>query len=196
MRRKWLWGSIVAALFGLAGMGLAVAQSGGDDEDAGDTGSEDAAVSGRSTADLSAPEQLGEAERIQSHANSLSERVLGMLDEARREGDIVRATCLDDKLTQINAHLRTLGDRVESLSESVDTGDDARRNHEFTVVSVLGQNFTQLERDANECIGSSLYETGTTRVITEIDPGTPEEDPSLIPVPPTAAPGIPPSASL
>jgi hypothetical protein len=188
MRRKWLWGSIVAALFGLAGMGFAGAQDGDDEEDA--------AVTGRSTADLSGPEQVAEAERVNNRASQLSQRVLGMLDEARREGDIVRATCLDDKLTQINAHLRTLGDRVESLDESVDTGDDARRNHEFTVISVLSQNFTQLERDANECIGSSLYETGTTRVVTEIDPGTPDEDPSVLPIPPTSTPGIPPSASL
>jgi hypothetical protein len=197
MRRKWLWASIVAAFLGLAGMGLAVAQGGDDDDGDEETTSEDAAVTGRAIADLSGPEQLAEAERIHTSANQLSQRVLGMLDEARREGDVVRATCLDDKLTQINAHLRTLGDRVESLEEAIDTGDDGRRNHEFTVVTVLGQNFSQLERDSNECIGSSLYETGTTRVTTEVDPGTTTEDPSLLPVPPVTAGGlIPPSASL
>lgn len=134
---------------------------------------------------------------MQHQASELSERVLGMLDEARRDGDIVRVTCLDDKLTQINAHLRTMGDRIESLSEAIDTGDDARRNHEFTVISVLSQNFSQLERNANECIGAALYETGATRVVTEIDPETPDEDPSVAPaIPPIEVPIIPPPRSI
>lgn len=183
-----LWAALLIAL---TGMGLAIAQVGGDG-----TEGEDATVEGRSTEALTAPEQVAEAQRVQSHASLLSERVLGMLDEARRDGDIVRATCLDDKLTQINAHLRTLGERMGALDDSVSTGDDARRNHEFTVISVLGQNFSQLERDANECIGNSLTETGSTRVAVDVDPNSPDEDPSVVGVPPLSSPGIPPPGSI
>lgn len=198
MRRKWLWASIVASSLGLAGMGLAVAQ-GGDDgfDDEDDSSSASADVPGRAVADLTAPEQVAEAERIQTSATQLSQRVMGMLDEARTAGDVVRATCLDDKLTQINAHLRTLGERVEGLSDAAERGDDAGRNHEFTMVTVLGQNFTQLDRDAMSCIGSSLSETGSTRVTTTVDPGTTTEDPSILPIPTTPEGGlIPPSLSL
>jgi hypothetical protein len=175
--RPWLW--LMVALV-LVGGGLALAQ---DDDDQGDDGgsTEDASTEVRRRADLTPEEQLAEAERVQHSAETLSQRVMGMLDEARREGDIVRVTCLDDKLTQINAHVRTMGDRVEALQEATTTADPDRRNHEFTVITVLGQNFTQLERDANECIGQSLFETGTTRVVTEIDPSTPDEDPSSVP---------------
>jgi len=135
----------------LAGAGgLAYAQTG-----SGTSGSasEDASTGVTRRADLTAEEQLTEAERVQTNSQALSQRVMSMLDEARREGDVVRVTCLDDNLPQINAHGRTLSDRIDSLQQATTTSDDDRRNHEFTVISVLSQNFTQLERDANECIG-------------------------------------------
>jgi len=119
-----------------------------------------------------------------------------MLDEARRERDIIRVTCLNDKLTQINAHLRTLQSRRENLQESVNTHDDSRRNHEFTVISVLGQHFRTLEQEANSCIGQDIFETGTTRVVTDIDPATPEEDLDTPEPEGPSVPFIPPPASI
>ena len=176
--------------------GLALAQGTGGTGSTG-TGSEDASTGVTRRADLTPEEQVAEADRVQTNAGNLSRRVSGMLDEARREGDVVRVTCLDDKLTQINAHSRTLGDRVTSLQEATTTADGDRRNHEFTVISVLSQNFQQLERDANECMGQSQFETGTTRVVTEIDPNTPNENPTWLPVPPgPVIPFLPPPASL
>jgi hypothetical protein len=177
--------------------GIALAQgTGGTGGASGTSGSEDASTGVQRRADLTPEEQVAEANRIQTAASSLSQRVTGMLDEARREGDVVRVTCLDDKLTQINAHSRTLGDRIDSLTEATTTSDSDRRNHEFTVITVLSQNFQQLERDANECIGQSQFETGTTRVVTEIAPETPTDDPSILPQPePSPIPYLPPPAS-
>lgn len=153
-------------------------------------------VSARRRADLTPAEQLAEAQRIQERGAALSRRVAGMLDEARRENDVTRVTCLDDKLTQINAHLRTLASRLESLQEASQLGDEGRRNHEFTVITVLGQNMTELDRAANECIGQDLFETGTTRVTTTIDPSVPDEDPGVVPVAPVPdVPFIPPPAT-
>jgi hypothetical protein len=186
---------ILTAGVGFAGLGLAVAQTGDDGQGEGG-GQTTGEVSARRRAELTPAEQLAESQRIQERGSTLSRRVAGMLDEARRENDVIRVTCLDDKLTQINAHLRTLGSRLESLQEASQLGDEGRRNHEFTVITVLGQNLTELDRAANECIGQDLFETGTTRVTTTIDPSVPNEDPSVIPVPvaPTV-PFIPPPAS-
>lgn len=195
--RTWAWVSICLLLAGAGS--FAYAQSGGGHSDDSGDDHEDASTGVTRRADLTPEEQISEAERIQTDSRALSQRVMSMLDEARREGDVVRVTCLDDKLTQINAHGRTLGDRIESLQEATTTADGDRRNHEFTVISVLGQNFSQLERDANECIGQSMFETGTTRVVTEIDPNTPTDDVSLVPdgnPQGQIIPYIPPPASL
>lgn len=197
-RSRWIallltLGVGVAGL-GLVGLGMALAQTDGEDETpSGETAGE---VSARRRADLTPAEQLAEAQRTQERGSTLSRRVAGMLDEARRENDVIRVTCLDDKLTQINAHLRTLSSRLESLQEASQLGDEGRRDHEFTVITVLGQNLTELDRAANECVGQDLYETGATRVTTTIDPSVPDEDPSVI-VPPAEipVPYIPPPAS-
>jgi hypothetical protein len=147
-------------------------------------------------ASLSGPEQMAESERIQARGTQISGRVARMLDDARRERDILRVTCLNDKLTQVNANLRTASQRIEALRDAVTGNDDARRNHEYTVLSVLGQKFTILEQEANQCVGQDVYETGATRVTTTIPPGGPTEDPMKIPAPPTiSVPFIPPPMS-
>lgn len=171
--------------------GMAFAQSTSDDDDG-----EQSAVQVRRAADLTPADQVAEGQRLLSNGQSLSSRVQSMLDQSRREGDVLRVTCLDDKLTQVNAHVRTLGDRVEALQESVRLADESRRNHEYTVISVLGQNLVSLDRAASECIGQDMYDTGTTRVVTTIDPSTPNIDATdLTVVPSEGVPFIPAPAS-
>lgn len=183
---------LLAATLALVGAGFAAAQDAETDDGTDDS----AAMEVQRRADLTPADQVAEGQRLLTNGQSLSTRVQTMLDEARRQADVLRVTCLDDKLTQINAHIRTLGDRVESLQESVRLADTDRQNHEYTVITVLGQNLTQLDRGANECIGSDMYETGTTRVVTTIDPSTPTEDPSALqPMTAEAIPFIPPPAS-
>ena len=188
--------SIVALGVGMTlaimGFGVAIAQ---DDSDT--SGGDDAEVSTRRRVQLTPEEQVAEAGRLEERGTNISRRVLGMLDEARRERDIIRVTCLNDKLTQINAHRRTLESRSESLQEAVNTADEGRRNHEFTVISVLGQQFTTLESEAGACIGQDLFETGSTRVVTDVDPAAPEEQLDFPEPPgdPGDLPFIPPAAS-
>ncbi len=178
----------------LFGGGLALAQDRTDG--AADDAQEDGAADVERRANLSGPEQVAESERIGTRANQISRRVQQMLDEARRERDIMRVTCLNDKLTQVNANIRTAGARSDSLREAVQMNDDDRRNHEFTVMTVLSQKFRTLEQEANQCIGQDIFETGTTRVETSIDPSTPDEDPTTVPTYPSVpVPFIPPPAS-
>jgi hypothetical protein len=186
-------GVAVAVVALLGGGGLALAQDRSSPPGQADDG---AVAELERRADLSGPEQLAESERIGSRATQTSRRVQRMLDEARREQDIIRVTCLNDKLTQINANLRALETRADSLRQAVQMSDDDRRNHEFTVLSVLNQKFRTLEQEANQCLGQDIFETGATRVETSIDPATPEEDPSAVPAyPEVSVPFIPPPAS-
>ncbi len=191
-KRRVVWSVVVAAA--MATGGLAFAQTGGEEEVAEGEGEAEVGVVRR--ADLSPEEQLAEAQRVQNRGTQISRRVQTMLDEARRERDIIRVTCLNDKLTQVNANLRTLEERIGNLQSAVQGQDASRRNHEFTVITVLSQKFNVLEQEANQCLGQDIFETGATRVTTSIDPETPIEDPTVVPeqVPP-AVPFIPPPAS-
>ena len=111
-------------------------------------------------------EQMTAADGIVTRGSGLSQRVTQMLDDARRDADVIRVTCLNDKLTQINANLRTAQSRFASLQRTVDA---EQRKHELTVLSVLGQKLQVLDQEANQCVGQDLYETGPTKITTEID---------------------------
>jgi len=178
----------VALLVGLAlgamGFGLAIAQDAGNE-----AGGE---VPVRRQANVLPQERLDEASNIVQRGEQISRRVLSMLDEARRERDIIRVTCLNDKLTQINAHRRSANDRFERLVEADQIADRDRAQHEYTVLTVLGQQFRVLEGEANGCIGQDIYETGTTRIVTDIDPSTPDEGLAIPEPDGPAVPTIPP----
>ena len=175
-----------------AAAGLAVAQ----DIEAGEEDGGEGEVEVRRRADLTPEEQLDEGQRIQDRGAQLSRRVQNMLDESRRDQDIIRVTCLNDKLTQVNANLRTTTERVGALQNAADAQDSDRRNHEYTVLTVLSQKFDVLEQESNQCVGQDPFDTGATAIVTSVDPGGPTEDPGVTAEPPSApVPFIPPPAS-
>lgn len=187
-----------AALVGLGGLGLAVAQFNATDAEAtagtSDAAERDTTLTGRRIADLTWPEAQAEVGRISANADNLSSRVLQLLNDARASGRSTLALCYDDVLTQVNARRTTLGDYVSAFNTS--SSFDTTAQHNFTVITVLGQALTGLERQANQCEGGELYDTGSTRVSVFIDPRTPTETVRTIPVPTSSSPAIPPPASV
>ena len=175
-------GIYIVALLVIAGItsyGIAQSEPVEGDGSTDDVG----AVETRQRANLTPEEQQAEAGRVIQRGEDLSRRTQSMLDEARQEHDIIRVTCVNDKLTQVNANLRTAEQRFEQLVDAIEANDTSRRNHEFTVISVLGQKFVVLDREAVQCVGEDIYETGSTRVEIEIDPDSPGENPTVITVP-------------
>ncbi|MEM6960717.1 MAG: hypothetical protein AAF355_02965 [Myxococcota bacterium] len=149
----------------------------------------------RQSVDIRAQEQLERGESLIRRGEQISRRVSLMLNESRREQDIIRVTCLNDKLAQINANRQAIRARQESLRTAIDQGGD-QRNHHFTILSVLAQKLDVLEQEANQCIGTDLYDTGATQVTTSVDPSTPAERPGTVAGPPSVAiPFIPPPES-
>ena len=185
---------LAALLIVGSGIGFAVAQE--NSEGGESTEGEEGTMEVQRRSDLTPAQQLEEAIVIKQRGTALSRRIAGMLDEARREQDIIRVTCVNDKLTQVNANLRTAEQRIESLEAAVESQDRGRANHEYTVIIVLGQKFVVLDREATQCIGQDIFETGATRVDTTIDPDTPNENPVILPtIPPGLIPFLPPPGS-
>jgi hypothetical protein len=136
-------------------------------------------------------EQAATARAVLQRAQVLAQRISQMLEEARREADIIRVTCLNDKLTQVNANMRTAQGRMTAYENAT---DPEQRGHEATVISVLGQKFQVLDQEANRCVGQDLYETGSTKVQTEIDTAMQPFDEDVgtpSPPPPPAVPDVP-----
>jgi len=186
--------ALVAALVAVGSLGYAVAQEGNDStvdvvKVAPVGPSNDAQT-------LSPQAQAKAAQAAVANASASCGAQSQALQSAKREKDIIRATCLDDKLSQCNANLQNIKRREASLNEAIAEGDAGRGNHEFTVIGVLSQKFKMLAQSANQCVGQDLFDTGDTQVKEEVDLFAPDENPAVITgVPDWPIPYIPPPVS-
>lgn len=130
----------------------------------------------------SSADQLTAAQDVVSRAERLSTRIATMVSQAQRDKDIMRVECLDDKLAQVNANLRTARARLSVLEAQ---RDPQMRAQAVTVLQVLEQKFQVLDQEASQCIGQNIFETGSTKLQTDIDlnrvPVGESSDPTIIP---------------
>jgi hypothetical protein len=145
---------------------------------------------------LSPAAQAQAAEEAVQRAGATCGAQAQALRSARREQDIIRATCLEDKLAQCEVNLQNIKRRQAALGQAIEEGDSGLRNHEFTVIGVLSQKFSMLAQAANQCVGQDLFETGETQVREEVGLFSPDEDPAVVDsIPEWPIPFIPPPVS-
>jgi hypothetical protein len=133
-------------------------------------------------ATLSGPEQTtwaqSELERMQGIAN----RIQGLLAQARRERDLIKVTCLNDKLTQINVSIRSFEERMTQHEESARSSNGERRDHHYRIMVILAQRARVLRSEAESCVGETDVVFGETEVTTEIDPSITPDDTTEWPI--------------
>ena len=155
---------------------------------------------GQGEAPAASPEsgeaRLGRVERALAEGRATAQRIQGLMDESRRERDLIRMTCLSDKLAQFNAGLANLEVRTSNLKDALRAGDDSRAGHESTVAGVIIQKNDVLAREVNQCVGQDLYETGDTKTEVSFVGDVPGGDPTvLFQAGPHQVPLVPPPAS-
>ena len=131
---------------------------------------------------LTPQEQLVESQKHVVRMEGAAGGVRKMLEEARRQRDVVKTLCLNDKLSQIDVAIRSARDRRGQLQAAVNRNDAELSNHEFTILTVLRQRSEQLVAEANQCIGEESAFVGDTRTTVQIDPQIPPDE---TPYPPT-----------
>ncbi len=131
---------------------------------------------------LSVQEEVLEGDRTIARMETAAALIRGQLGKARAERDVVKTLCLNDKLSQADVAVRTGRDRNAALKDAAGRNDAELANHEFTILSVLGQRSQQLTAEANQCIGEEAAFIGETRVETNIDTTLPPPDETEIPV--------------
>ena len=150
------------------------------------SGGADAQVGFQRKTQLSPQEELAEADKHLARMDQAGRAVRKQLETARAQRDVVKALCLDDKLSQIDVAGRSAKDRKSSLSAAVQRNDGELANHEYTILTVLRQRTEQLTAEANQCIGEEAAYLGETKVSTQIDPTI---APESAPYPPIAPSG-------
>jgi hypothetical protein len=131
---------------------------------------------------LTPQEQLLESQKHLARMEGAASGVRKQLEEARRQRDVVKTLCLNDKLSQIDVAIRSARDRRTQLQTAVNRNDAELSNHEFTILTVLRQRTEQLVAEANQCIGEESAFIGDTKTSMQIDPRIPPDD---TPYPPT-----------
>lgn len=144
---------------------------------------------------LTPTEMVGHGASIVARGEKLSQTVSGLLRQATEDADMMRVTCLNDKLTQIDGNLRTAQQHLRSLRKANDGGV---REHEHRMIAVVGQKLDVLGQQSAQCVGQDLFATGETTVDTDVDTDMLpfEDDPAFPPtiLPPTL-PTLPPAES-
>jgi hypothetical protein len=126
----------------------------------------------------SSGDQLAQAEAIVRRMEASAARVRHLLDDARRQKDVVKTTCLSDKLAQIEVALRGGRERLGSLKTAAARGDNDLRNHEFSVLGVLRKRGEQVDAEANQCIGEEIGQPGETTSDVTVNPNIAPVDPT------------------
>ena len=140
---------------------------------------------------LTPQEQLVESGKHVSRMEGAAAGVRKMLEEARRQRDVVKTLCLNDKLSQIDVAIRSARDRKQQLQSAVNRNDTELANHEFTILTVLRQRVEQLVAEANQCIGEEAAFVGDTRTTVQVDPRIPPDETPYPPTDPTLVIGPP-----
>ncbi len=139
-------------------------------------------------------EQLAQAETLLGKIQGASQTINDQLRIARKERDVVRVLCLNDKLNQVDVALSSAKDRMAALSMAVQRKDADRSRHEFTVLDVLADRVQALVNESSQCVGEETGFIGEAEVSVTIDPNLPDdgssEGGSQLTAPPPPSPAI------
>ena len=165
-------GSVAALL--LLGIGVASAQ-------APNSGSSAAPDTGIRQVVLSPADQVQKAGEYLNRMGQTRDLIQRDLEDARRQNDVVKTLCLDDKLNQIDVAITNAESRSKSLGTAAERSDNDLAHHEFTILSVLHERANQLDAEAKQCIGKEVGFVGESSTSMTIDEVLPLEDPSEFP---------------
>ena len=144
---------------------------------------------------LTPDEEVAESAKHLARMEQAAAGVRRMLEEARKQRDVVKTLCLNDKLSQVDVAIRSARDRRTALTAAAQRKDTELAGHEFTILTVLRQRSEQLVAEANQCIGEEAAFVGDTRTTVSIDPSIPPDETPYPPTDPTLITAPPPCTS-
>jgi hypothetical protein len=126
---------------------------------------------------LSPQDMLNNAADYQKRIAEASARIQGLVENARKQKDIIRFNCLADKLVQVRANQNVADKALSSLQEAVGRQDESTAFHEYTRLTIVNQNVQVLANEAEACVGEDMSYVGATRVDVNVE-GVPPGDPT------------------
>ena len=133
---------------------------------------------------LSGQDMLKQGREYRANMDRVVAELQAMVEQARKQKDIIRLNCVMDKLAQVKVSMNIGDEAMQKLQESVSRNDDGASLHEYTRMTIVNQKVQVLQNEGQTCVGAELNYIGATRVEVEA-PNLPEgvTDPSLDPPP-------------
>tara|TARA_R110002073_G_scaffold74100_2_gene181041 strand:+ start:30464 stop:31039 length:576 start_codon:yes stop_codon:yes gene_type:complete len=101
-------------------------------------------------------------------------RVVELQQVARKQKDVIKLNCVNDKLLQVKQLLNIAEAGRTDLIESAAQGDTAAQTHHFSQITIASEKTSGLRDEAEGCIGEELVFLGPTEVTVD-DPGLPDD---------------------
>jgi hypothetical protein len=146
------------------------------------------------TANIPPGEMVSQASDHVHRMQEVLKRVVQLQDVARRQKDVIKLNCVNDKLLQVKQLLNIAEGASTNMQEAMARKDDEGRYHEFGRITIATQQVTVLGTEAETCIGEDLSFLGPTEVTVE-QPEEAQTDPTQTPEPVTPTVEPPPPAS-
>ncbi|MEM9488609.1 MAG: hypothetical protein AAGC55_05665 [Myxococcota bacterium] len=185
MQRIWrtlLPAAALAAMFTAAGIIYAQPEGGGGSGDAGNGDDPPAGTDREVTvpmekyADLPPRAMLEQSESLIGEMKGMLDRVIAIQQVARKQKDVIRLNCVNDRLIQVKKLLNIAESARNNLVEAIAAENKNERFHQFSKVTISHENVSVLRDEAEACVGEELIFLGPTAV--EVDRPVIIDDPT------------------
>ncbi len=119
---------------------------------------------------LGPQEQLRQASRSTDQVRSILTKAESLLNQAKNERDVVKANCLNEKLTAIKGLLNVVENANQAIGTATAKNDTETGYHEFTKLTIASNRANELSVEAEGCVGVVAQYAGDTRLEVEINP--------------------------
>lgn len=134
----------------------------------------DVSVPMEKEAQISPDEMERTARDVAEQAGKDEKRVEELKAEARKQKDVIKLNCINDKLLQIKQLLNILEEGLSKLSLAIAGGDDGERYHRYTVIKISGEKIGVLRDEAEACVGEEISYLGPLSVNVD-EPDVPDD---------------------
>jgi hypothetical protein len=132
----------------------------------------------RARAQISVAEMNEQVEKYFQKMDEILKRMVDLQEIARREKDVIKLNCVNDKLLQLKQLMNIADQAKTNMQEAIARGDEDSRYHEFGRITIAQQQAQALASEAENCVGEDLTFLGPTQVIIE-EPELPD-DPTVV----------------
>jgi hypothetical protein len=115
----------------------------------------DISVTGKKRAAISPNDMLEQTASLRKEMGTALTNLVRLQESVKKQKDIIKLTCVNDKLVLVKQLLNIADTAQTNLSEAIARGDEDGRYHEYARVTVAQQEVAGLQAEAKDCAGEA-----------------------------------------